>query len=61
MDADQICSSCQDTDRMFNREKTKFCFLVDDFIVTNFGVDADLVHLNYFLVQISGLHFVFSD
>ena len=61
MDADQISSSCQDTERMFNREKTKFCFLVDDFIVTNFGVDADLVHLNYFLVQISGLNFVFSD
>ena len=59
MEADQICSSCQDTEQTFNREWTHF--LVDDFIVTNFGEDVDLVPLNYFLERISGLHFLFSD
>ena len=31
-----------------------FVFLVDDFIVTNFGVYVDLVHLNYFRNELVG-------
>ena len=61
MGTDEICSSCQVKEHMINREWTKFCFLVDDFMTTDFRLGFDLVPLNYFLKQISGPHFVFSD
>lgn len=52
MDADQICSSYQDT---------VDSLLVDRAIMTNFGIDVDLLCLNYFLERISGAHFAFGD
>ena len=52
--------SCQDKERTINQERTKFCFLVDDFMATNFRLSFDLLSFNYFLEQISGPHFIFS-
>ena len=61
MGADEICSSCQGREYTSNRERTKFCFLVDDFMTTSFRLGFDLVPLSYFLKQISEPYFVFSD